>query len=669
MKKLFLISNFVLFTLAISAQEYCCNLPQVIVDDASDFMIRLGDKVYFQSFPQYELSILDLNTKKIEDLDIYPGNISSSPTNFLTLKDYMFFDANTSNQGESILNIKRNEITFNTYASPPMLGSYYTSTELNDSTIGYFLSKSSYDNSFWTIKDPTKAPEMLFSLDSAFTSQILKVNYNSKSLYYAKNRLLLTDGTLANSKSIILPKIDGKNIDVLSLIPTNEGDMILRYWDGDNSYGIVSYNIAKDSFHVIPQLNIKDSMNVVLVGLTLGKAIIYKKDKKGQFRPLLSYNPLTNNIDTLLLSKDTPGLIGHINGYLYFKLDNKLYRTDGTQQGTVIIMPFPGGIVPSLSNYTYYENKFNHKCYFKANDGVLGTELWSIGPGIDDIDLVKDFNPGVSGGLRSILFTKDSILYFLADSADSKYGFYLLDPAYEPLSVKLIVDRQPECNMAKSGYIHAETKGSKGPFRYTWNYGIAHYDYLPFLDPGVYSITVTDGSGATVSAQIVLNEMPSFNTNVQVEDANLGQNNGQISLIVTGNSGPFNYSWTNNLPSIANVTNLAPGNYACTITDKNGCKSVINAEVKFKTATGSLLPSNIRIYPSIIKDHLVVDNSSGEQIIVKIKDVVGAQIFESRIEGKQEVELKDNHATGLYIIVVYDAKMHYIGSQKLIKIN
>lgn len=670
MKKLLLISNFILFTLAISAQEYCCNLPVVsinFIDNASDFMIRLGDKVYFQTFPQGELSVLDLNTKKIDNLDINPGSIGSYPTSFHALKDHVFFDAETSSQKENIFKIKKGEINYNIYVPNPGNGAYFYSTELNDSTIGYFLSKTASDNSFWTIKDPALAPEMLFSLDSGFHYQTKQVNYSNKTLYYDENRIFLTDGTLANSNSIVIS--DSNEFSVKRLITNNEGDLILKAWQ-DGGYNIMTYNIAKGNLTLIPELKYQVGSKIELIGLAMGKVIAYKKPP-GLPALIYSYNPYAQTIDTLLMDNSFDyRLIGNILGDLYFSVGNKLWRTDGSKQGTIFIKEFPGGI-DNVYNMSLEPNeiKFNHKCYFNANDNILGGELWSVGPGIDDIQLEKDFDPGSSGGLSKILNPKDSILYFLADSSNNKYGFYLLDPAYEPLSVKLIVDRLPECNMAKSGYIHAETKGSKGPFRYTWNYGIAHYDYLPFLDPGVYSITVTDGSGATVSAQIVLNEMPSFNTNVQVEDANLGQNNGQISLTVTGNSGPFNYSWSNNLPTIANVTNLAPGNYACTITDKNGCKSVINAEVKFKTATGSLLPSNIKIYPSIIKDHLVVDNSSGEQIIVKIKDVVGAQIFESRIEGKQEVELKDNHTTGLYIIVVYDAKMHYIGSQKLIKIN
>jgi gliding motility-associated-like protein len=52
-------------------------------------------------------------------------------------------------------------------------------------------------------------------------------------------------------------------------------------------------------------------------------------------------------------------------------------------------------------------------------------------------------------------------------------------------------------------------------------------------------------------------------------------NNGSAALTVTGNTSPYTYAW-NTIPvqSSATATNLAPGNYQCTITDINNCTTV-----------------------------------------------------------------------------------------------
>jgi gliding motility-associated-like protein len=52
-------------------------------------------------------------------------------------------------------------------------------------------------------------------------------------------------------------------------------------------------------------------------------------------------------------------------------------------------------------------------------------------------------------------------------------------------------------------------------------------------------------------------------------------NNGSAALTVTGSTSPYTYSW-NTIPvqTGATATNLAPGNYQCTITDVNSCTSI-----------------------------------------------------------------------------------------------
>jgi gliding motility-associated-like protein len=66
-----------------------------------------------------------------------------------------------------------------------------------------------------------------------------------------------------------------------------------------------------------------------------------------------------------------------------------------------------------------------------------------------------------------------------------------------------------------------------------------------------------------------------YSLNITTVDATCNQNNGMAVAVVTGGGGPFTYSWST-LPVQTTDTafNLAPGTYAITVTDTNGCSGI-----------------------------------------------------------------------------------------------
>nr|WP_290936453.1 ELWxxDGT repeat protein [Haliscomenobacter sp.] len=65
---------------------------------------------------------------------------------------------------------------------------------------------------------------------------------------------------------------------------------------------------------------------------------------------------------------------------MYFSADNginghELWRTDGTEEGTVLLFDLNKGSASSdPDHFTSYQNDL----YFAANDGVQGSELWRL---------------------------------------------------------------------------------------------------------------------------------------------------------------------------------------------------------------------------------------------------------------------------------------------------
>ncbi|MCB0636547.1 MAG: SprB repeat-containing protein, partial [Lewinella sp.] len=127
----------------------------------------------------------------------------------------------------------------------------------------------------------------------------------------------------------------------------------------------------------------------------------------------------------------------------------------------------------------------------------------------------------------------------------------------------------------------ATTDGSS-PFTYTWSHdpGLTG-PVATGLSAGTYTISVTDLNGCrdTLSLDLTDAGQPTLAVS-SVTDAECGLHDGQITVIPSGGTPPYQYAWSDgSLPSTAVVTDLAPGNYSVTLTDANGCTATAAASV------------------------------------------------------------------------------------------
>ncbi|MBP5582931.1 MAG: hypothetical protein J6X43_03125, partial [Bacteroidales bacterium] len=130
----------------------------------------------------------------------------------------------------------------------------------------------------------------------------------------------------------------------------------------------------------------------------------------------------------------------------------------------------------------------------------------------------------------------------------------------------------PICETS-NGSITTNIKGGTEPYSIRWNDEITDKDRTN-LAVGVYTITATDLYGCFDTKSITLTKnvsnMPQISANV--EHAICGHDVGSISLSVTKGVQPYTYSWENG-ESTLERTNLSPGEYSFSVTDKYGCVS------------------------------------------------------------------------------------------------
>lgn len=132
--------------------------------------------------------------------------------------------------------------------------------------------------------------------------------------------------------------------------------------------------------------------------------------------------------------------------------------------------------------------------------------------------------------------------------------------------------RDENCPNSNNGSIDVGVNNNYGPYTYVWNNGSRAED-LQNLPPGTYSINITDQATCDTTLNFTIKGPAPFALTAQDKEATCnGGRDGEISVQLTGGTGPYQYSW-NNGPLIADPfqRNVPAGNYNLRWRDRNGC--------------------------------------------------------------------------------------------------
>ncbi len=152
------------------------------------------------------------------------------------------------------------------------------------------------------------------------------------------------------------------------------------------------------------------------------------------------------------------------------------------------------------------------------------------------------------------------------------------------LTINLVNLSHESCAGENDGSITIGATGGSVPYFAEWSnstIGLTNSG----LEPGTYSVTVTDNNDCTKTASYTVNAGGTINvTLLQIQHVTCnGGTNGGISISASGGESPYSYDWSNG-SSGASITGLAAGTYLVTISDANGCEVVRNYTVNQPTA-------------------------------------------------------------------------------------
>ena len=140
------------------------------------------------------------------------------------------------------------------------------------------------------------------------------------------------------------------------------------------------------------------------------------------------------------------------------------------------------------------------------------------------------------------------------------------------LSVSIpVVSPRTSCNNPNGSAI-AEAEGGVPPYDFSWSNG-AQSQINSQLDTGLYSVTVTDNAGCTVTSAVVI----TFENDIAVEttstkDTGCTIHTGTATAHPSGGNPGYTYSWNSVPPQTTQTAvGLEGSTYTVTVTDVTGC--------------------------------------------------------------------------------------------------
>lgn len=224
------------------------------------------------------------------------------------------------------------------------------------------------------------------------------------------------------------------------------------------------------------------------------------------------------------------------------------------------------------------------------------------------------------------------------------------------LAVSLVSQLNVKCYGDATGEIVVSTIGGT-PFpvtnyAYAWtgpNGFISTNQNLTGLYAGTYSLVVTDQSGCQTPLQVIITQNDEIIITPTVTTITCaGNNNGSISIVVTGGIPPYQITWSD-FGTGDYRDDLAPGDYLVTVTDKENCIKTQNINVPVPPPF-SINPvvSNISCFGT--KDGSITLNINGGVPPVKV-------LWD---DNPSAGSTRNNLAAGIYSVTISDGTPCYI---------
>ncbi|MDE3743069.1 T9SS type A sorting domain-containing protein [Maribacter polysaccharolyticus] len=185
------------------------------------------------------------------------------------------------------------------------------------------------------------------------------------------------------------------------------------------------------------------------------------------------------------------------------------------------------------------------------------------------------------------------------------------EPPAKP-EINLTSLEQPSSSNGGKGSISVQITGTE-PFTYEWQKDGSSFTPLSpstnlnlvNLDPGTYTLTVTDSNGCTSilpPAEYILDPLPVLD--VTIEQASPIRCEGDTTILTAlgqGGAGDYSYSWSTG--ATTETITAGPGDYSVTVTDLSGNTAASDImDITYVDGSGNVIPNVLNVTVTDITD-------------------------------------------------------------------
>jgi hypothetical protein len=230
----------------------------------------------------------------------------------------------------------------------------------------------------------------------------------------------------------------------------------------------------------------------------------------------------------------------------------------------------------------------------------------------------------------------------------------------------IVVNPPPACTMLVSntvqnitcvgdcdGEITLTPTGGTGSYTFDIGSGTQTSGNFTALCDGNYSIVVDDGAVCNETFNITISSPAAISGTTNLTHELLG-NDGAIDLTVTGGTAPYNFSWTGPSSFTASSEDLAgltTGTYEVTITDDNGCITVISNIIVSSSVGISANEFEFSIYPNPTQKEFTLSLSDGQQVTLVLYDAIGNTVLTQHANKTTSIGVS-TLAKGIYVYTI-----------------
>jgi hypothetical protein len=151
------------------------------------------------------------------------------------------------------------------------------------------------------------------------------------------------------------------------------------------------------------------------------------------------------------------------------------------------------------------------------------------------------------------------------------------------------------CNGGNNGTATTTASGGTAPYTYSWSPSGGTVATATNLAAGTYTCMVKDVNQCSVTKTVTITQPTALvaattQTNVSCN----GGNNGTATVLPSGGTSPYTYSWSTSGGTAATAVNLGSGTYTCTVKDVNQCSATKTVTITQPTAvTATITQTNV----------------------------------------------------------------------------